>query len=90
LAQRLKPLGTFGVGVLVFVLNLVTIIFLESYYPVMLVFAFGMMGAGAFGTVFGEPSDAAGNRPIWYKVGVAVFAIGAGIIGLGLGAFFAD
>lgn len=80
LAQRLKPAGAAGVGLLLG-LNVAMLIGVQRFYPFGTMLGCVLIGAGAFGAVVGEPEDAYGYRPMWFKVGLAA----AAIVGLVLG-----
>ena len=82
LAQRLKPAAVAGVGLLVMALNAFTIVSLQRFFWWGFMLGGGLLLAGGFGVVVGEPDDPYGNRPMWFKASVVACAIIGGLLGL--------
>lgn len=70
-----------GVGVLVLGLNVAMLIGVQRFYPFGTMLGCALISAGAFGVAVGEPEDAYGYRPMWFKAGL----VAAGIVGLIVG-----
>ncbi len=81
-AQRVKPAGAALVGLLVLGLNVVFALKGSFFFPFGTLLGCALLLAGGFGVVFGEPDDPYGNRPMWFKVGVATCAIVGIVMGL--------
>jgi hypothetical protein len=75
LAQRLKPAGAAGVGLLVLGLNVAMLIGVQRFYPFGTILGCALFCAGAFGMAVGEPEDPYGYRPMWFKVGLVAAAL---------------
>ena len=83
IAQRIKPLGAVGVGLLVLGLNVVMLVMAERFYPFGTALGLALVFAGGFGVVVGEPKDVYGYQPTWFKVGLggcAIVGVVAGIL----------
>lgn len=63
---------------LVLRLNVAMLIGVQRFYP----FGTMLVCAGAFGVAVGEPEDAYGYRPMWFKVGLVAAAIVGSIVGV--------
>ena len=81
-AQRLKPAAVLFVGLLVLGLNVATLLSMRVFFWWGSMLGCGLVLAGAFGVIVGEPDDPYGNRPLWFKVSVAASAIVGGLLGL--------
>src|SRR6478609_4340562 len=82
-AQRLKPAGAAAVGLLVLGLNVAMLIGVQRFFPFGTMLGCVLFCAAAFGVAVGEPEDAYGYRPMWFKVGLvaaAVVGLVAGIL----------
>ena len=55
--------------------NALLVIKANRFFPFLLFFGCALTCAALFGVAVGEPEDAYGYRPTWFKVGVAVSAI---------------
>ena len=78
LGQRVKPFLALLVGIAVLGLNVVALITMNRFFPAGTFIGCGLVGAALFGVAVGEPEDAYGDRPQWFKVGIA----GCAIVGL--------
>jgi len=81
-AQRVKPAGAAFVGLLVLGLNVMFALKGSFFFPFGTLLGAALLLAGGFGVVVGEPDDPYGNRPMWFKVGIAACAIVGVVIGL--------
>ena len=84
LAQRLKPAGAAGIGIAVLALNVVMLITMERFYPVGTMLGTVLIFTGVVGVILGEPEDAYGNRPMWFKATMVGAAIVGLLVGLGI------
>jgi hypothetical protein len=82
LAQRLKPAGAALVGSLVLGLNVFFALKGSFFFPFGTLLGAALLFAGGFGVIVGEPDDPYGNRPMWFKVGIAACAIVGIVLGL--------
>jgi hypothetical protein len=70
------------VGALLLGLNVVSMLKGGFFFPFVTMLGCALLFAGSFGAVVGEPDDPYGNRPMWFKVGVAACAITGLLAGL--------
>ena len=82
IAQRLKPAGAAGVGLLVLGLNVAMLVGTQRFYPFGTMLGCVLIFAGGFGAAVGEPEDAYGYRPMWFKAGLVAAAIVGLIVGI--------
>jgi hypothetical protein len=82
MAQRVKPLGAVGIGILILGLNVVMLVKAERFYPFGTMLGLVLVFAGGFGVIVGEPKDVYGYQPTWYKVALAACAIVGIVAGL--------
>ncbi len=88
LKERIKGVKSIGIGILLLILNFATIWFLESYYPVMVIFALGSFGYGGWVMVFGDEfDDRTMQLVMWKRVGMWACGILGGLAGLALSGF---
>lgn len=81
-AQRLKPAGAAGIGVLILGLNVAMLIGAQRFYPFGTMLGTVLIFAGGFGVVVGEPQDAYGYQPMWFKVGLGAAALVGLVVGI--------
>src|SRR5690349_1760343 len=82
LAQRTKPAGAVLVGGLVLALNVWALVKGAFFFPLGTILGFVLIFAGLFGVAVGEPDDPYGNRPMWFKVGIAASVVVGALLGL--------
>jgi hypothetical protein len=82
IAQRLKPAGAAGVGLLVLGLNVAMLVGVQRFFPFGTMLGCVLFFAGAFGAIVGEPEDVYGYRPMWFKAGLVAVAIVGLIAGI--------
>jgi hypothetical protein len=81
-AQRLKPAAAAGIGVLVLGLNVAMLVGMQRFYPFGTLLGTVLLSAGGFGVVVGEPQDAYGYQPLWFKAGLIAMALVGVVIGI--------
>jgi hypothetical protein len=89
MGQRVKPFLALLVGLAVLGLNVLMLIAGGRFFPFGTILGCALVGAALFGIVVGEPEDAYGYRPMWFKVGIAASAIVGLLVALGLNLFLA-
>lgn len=82
IAQRLKPAGAAGVGLLVLGLNVAMLVGVQRFFPFGTMLGCVLFFAGAFGVIVGEPEDVYGNRPMWFKASLVAAAIVGLLVGI--------
>jgi hypothetical protein len=78
IGQRWKPALVLLLGFLLLAVNALIVAGSGRFLLIMLYGSCAMVFAGAFGAVVGEPEDAYGNRPMWFKAGI----VGSIVVGL--------